>query len=252
MLHRQSRLTEIVSNLEILSNTYSMAPSTPPILTCEKLTKTYPAAGGDLTVFSNLDLSVAPGERIAITGESGCGKSSLLHLLGGLDRATSGAIRYRGQDISALNEAQSAEFRNKHIGFVWQIHYLLPEFTALENVMMPLLIRGDSKDSATPKALARLKDVGLEARATHRSGELSGGEQQRVVLARALIAEPSLLLADEPTGNLDARTGSHIFGLIEDLHQHYGLTSILVTHNLAFAAQCDRALSLENGVLVSR
>jgi lipoprotein-releasing system ATP-binding protein len=227
-----------------------MAPSTPPILACEKLTKSYPAAGGPLTVFSDLDLAVAPGERIAITGESGCGKSSLLHLLGGLDRATSGAILYRGQDISTLNESQAAAFRNQHIGFVWQIHYLLPEFTALENVMMPLLIRGESKDSAAPKAQARLKDVGLEARAAHRSGELSGGEQQRVVLARALITQPSLLLADEPTGNLDARTGAYIFGLIKDLHQHYGLTSILVTHNLAFAAQCDRALRLENGALL--
>jgi lipoprotein-releasing system ATP-binding protein len=222
----------------------------PAILTCEKLTKTYPAAGGDLTVFSDLDLSVEPGERVAIVGESGCGKSSLLHLLGGLDRTTAGTIRYRGQDISALNEAQAAEFRNRHIGFVWQIHYLLPEFTALENVMMPLLIGGVNKDLAEPKALARLKAVGLETRAAHRSGELSGGEQQRVVLARALVAEPSLLLADEPTGNLDARTGSYIFGLIQELHRHYGLTSILVTHNLAFAAQCDRALRLENGALV--
>jgi len=227
-----------------------MPPSDPPILTCENLTKSYPAAGGPLTVFSALDLAVQPGERIAIVGESGCGKSSLLHLLGGLDRPTAGTIRYKSQDISALNETAAADFRNRHIGFVWQIHYLLPEFTALENVMMPLLIRGDAKDSAAPKAMGRLKDVGLEARAAHRSGELSGGEQQRVVLARALIAEPSLLLADEPTGNLDARTGSHIFGLIKDLHEHYGLTSVLVTHNLAFAAQCDRALRLENGALV--
>ncbi len=220
------------------------------ILTCEKLKKSYPTPAGELLVFSDLDLTVQTGERIAIVGESGCGKSSLLHLLGGLDRPTAGAIRYRGDDISSLNEAQAAAFRNRHIGFVWQIHYLLPEFTALENVMMPLLIRGDSPERSAAKAMARLKDVGLESRATHRSGELSGGEQQRIVLARALIAEPSLLLADEPTGNLDARTGAHIFGLIQDLHQHYGLTSVLVTHNLAFAAQCDRALRLENGALV--
>jgi lipoprotein-releasing system ATP-binding protein len=221
-----------------------------PILTCEKLKKSYPTPAGDLLVFSDLDLSVQSGERVAIVGESGSGKSSLLHLLGGLDRPTSGAIRYRNQDISSLNEAAAAEFRNRHIGFVWQIHYLLPEFTALENVMMPLLIRGESREAAAPKALARLKDVGLDPRAGHRSGELSGGEQQRVVLARALIAEPSLLLADEPTGNLDARTGAHIFGLIQDLQQHYGLTSILVTHNPAFAAQCDRSLRLVNGALV--
>ena len=222
------------------------------ILSCEKLTKSYPSPAGELLVFSDLDLSIQAGERIAIIGESGCGKSSLLHLLGGLDRPTAGAIRYRGEDISTLNETQAAAFRNRHIGFVWQIHYLLPEFTALENVMMPLLIRGDLPEPTAAKAMARLKDVGLEARASHRAGELSGGEQQRIVLARALIAEPSLLLADEPTGNLDARTGAHIFGLIQDLHQHYGLTSVLVTHNLAFAAQCDRALRLENGALVSQ
>jgi len=221
-----------------------------PILACENLRKSYPAAGGELLVFSELNLSVEPGERVAIVGESGCGKSTLLHLLGGLDRPTAGTIRYKSQDISALNEGEAAAFRNRHIAFVWQIHYLLPEFTALENVMMPLLIRGESKDSAAPKAHERLKAVGLETRATHRSGELSGGEQQRVVLARALIAEPSLLLADEPTGNLDARTGANVFGLIKDLHEHYGLTSILVTHNLAFAAQCDRSLRLENGALV--
>jgi lipoprotein-releasing system ATP-binding protein len=227
-----------------------MHPPKTPILTCEKLTKTYPAAGGPLTVFSDLDLSVDPGERIAIVGESGCGKSSLLHLLGGLDRPSAGTIKYKSQDISSLDEAAAADFRNRHIGFVWQVHYLLPEFSALENVMMPLLIRGEARESASSKAHDRLKVVGLEARAAHRSGELSGGEQQRVVLARALVAEPSLLLADEPTGNLDTRTGTYIFGLIKDLHQHYGLTSILVTHNLSFAAQCDRALRLENGGLV--
>jgi lipoprotein-releasing system ATP-binding protein len=227
-----------------------MAQSGTAILTCEKLKKSYTSAGSELTVFSDLDLSVEPCERVAIVGESGSGKSTLLHLLGGLDRATSGTIRYRSQDISALNEAESAAFRNKHIGFVWQIHYLLPEFTALENAMMPLLIRGEVHGAAEAKAMARLQDVGLAARATHRAGELSGGEQQRVVLARALVGEPSLLLADEPTGNLDARTGAQIFGLIADLHQHFGLTSILVTHNLAFAAQCDRALRLENGFLI--
>jgi lipoprotein-releasing system ATP-binding protein len=223
---------------------------TTPILACENLKKAYASAGGELVVFDALNLAIQPGERVAIVGESGCGKSTLLHLLGGLDRASSGTIRYRGNDISSLNEAQSADYRNRHIGFVWQIHYLLPEFTALENVMMPLLIRGEERESAATKATARLKDVGLAARATHRAGELSGGEQQRVVLARALIGEPSLLLADEPTGNLDARTGSQIFGLIGDLHRQYGLTSVLVTHNLAFAEQCDRALRLENGGLV--
>jgi lipoprotein-releasing system ATP-binding protein len=226
-------------------------PESPtPILACENLKKSYPSAGGELVVFDSLNLTVQTGERVAIVGESGCGKSTLLHLLGGLDRASSGTIRYRGNDISALSEAESAAYRNRHIGFVWQIHYLLPEFTALENIMMPLLIRGEQRESASAKAISRLRDVGLEARAAHRAGELSGGEQQRIVLARALVGEPSLLLADEPTGNLDARTGSQIFGLIGDLHRQYGLTSILVTHNLAFAEQCDRALRLENGALV--
>jgi lipoprotein-releasing system ATP-binding protein len=226
-----------------------MAQSSTAILACDNLQKSYLSAGGELVVFANLNLAVEPGERVAIVGESGSGKSTLLHLLGGLDRPTSGSIRYRGRDISALNESESAEFRNRHIGFVWQIHYLLPEFTALENVMMPLLIRGVPREAASPKALARLKDVGLEARATHRSGELSGGEQQRVVLARALVGEPALLLADEPTGNLDQRTGSIIFDLIGDLHRQHGLTSVLATHNLSFAERCDRVLRLENGAL---
>jgi lipoprotein-releasing system ATP-binding protein len=220
-----------------------------PVLACDNLQKSYQSAGKELVVFANLHLEVDAGERVAIVGESGSGKSTLLHLLGGLDRATGGTIRYKGRDISSLNEAESADFRNRHIGFVWQIHYLLPEFTALENVMMPLLVRGVTKEAAAPKAMARLADVGLEGRATHRSGELSGGEQQRVVLARALVGEPALLLADEPTGNLDERTGSTIFDLIGELHRQHGLTSVLVTHNLAFAARCDRVLRLEDGAL---
>jgi lipoprotein-releasing system ATP-binding protein len=221
-----------------------------PVLQCEKLKKAYPTADGELVVFSDLDLTIEKGEMVAIVGESGCGKSTLLHLLGGLDRATAGSIRYRGREISALSEVQSAEFRNRHIGFVWQIHYLLPEFTALENAMMPLLIRGMNRHNASALAKSRLEDVGLAARAFHRAGELSGGEQQRVVLARALVGDPSLLLADEPTGNLDEKTGNQIFGLIQDLHARHGLTSILVTHNLTFAARCGRVFRLENGVLL--
>ena len=230
--------------------TKRMAQSTTAILDCVNLEKSYTSAGRELVVFAGLNLSVEQGERVAIIGESGSGKSTLLHLLGGLDRPTRGAIRYKGSDISALSEAGAAEFRNRHIGFVWQIHYLLPEFTAIENVMMPLLIRGVTKETAAGKAIARLRDVGLEARATHRSGELSGGEQQRVVLARALVADPSLLLADEPTGNLDPRTGIYITDLIADLQRQHGLTSVLVTHNLALAEKCDRALRMENGRLV--
>jgi lipoprotein-releasing system ATP-binding protein len=148
-----------------------------------------------------------------------------------------------------LPEAELANFRNRELGFVWQIHYLLPEFTALENVMMPLLIRGISQAEAAPAARARLEEVGLSARATHRAGELSGGEQQRVVLARALVGNPSFLLADEPTGNLDHRTGEHVIGLLTELHRAHQLTSIYVTHNLSFARRCDRILRLESGAL---
>jgi len=149
-----------------------------------------------------------------------------------------------------LNPSQQAEFRNREIGFVWQIHYLLPEFTALENVMMPLLVRGEGHAKAATESLARLDEVGLRARASHRAGELSGGEQQRVVLARALVGKPSVLLADEPTGNLDFRTSEMIFQLFEDLHRTHQLTSVFVTHNLAFAHRCDRVMSLEKGGLV--
>jgi lipoprotein-releasing system ATP-binding protein len=184
-------------------------------------------------------------------GESGAGKSTLLHLLGGLDRPSAGAIYYGSREITDLTDAGQADFRNREIGFVWQIHYLLPEFTALENVMMPLLIRGWARPRAAVDALAKLDDVGLRARASHRAGELSGGEQQRVVLARALVGKPSVLLADEPTGNLDFRTGGMIFDLLSDLHRSHGLTSVLVTHNLAFARRCNRVLSLEGGGLAS-
>ena len=173
----------------------------------------------------------------------------MLHLLGGLDMPTSGRIYFGSRDIGTLSEAELAEFRNREIGFVWQIHYLLPEFTAIENVMMPLLIRGVRQEDALPVSWARLDEVGLRSRAEHRAGELSGGEQQRVVLARALAAEPRFLFADEPTGNLDARTGEMIMGLLKDLHVSHKLTSVYVTHNLAFARQCDRVLRLENGLL---
>ncbi|MCL5743532.1 MAG: ABC transporter ATP-binding protein, partial [Acidobacteria bacterium] len=203
----------------------------------------------DLVIFSEVNLEVRRGERLALVGESGAGKSTLLHLLGGLDRPTKGTIYYGTKDISGLADWELADFRNQEIGFVWQIHYLLPEFTALENVMMPLLIRGVARETAASEALARLDEVGLKARATHRAGELSGGEQQRVVLARALVGKPSVLLADEPTGNLDFRTGEMIFELLESLHQSHQLTSVFVTHNLSFARRCDRILKLESGCL---
>jgi lipoprotein-releasing system ATP-binding protein len=197
-----------------------------------------------------VSLEVHKGEMLALVGESCAGKSTLLHLLGGLDRPSNGTIYYGGTEISRLADSEQADFRNREIGFVWQIHYLLPEFTAQENVMMPLLIRGVSHTVAASESLARLDEVGLRARSSHRAGELSGGEQQRVVLARALVGKPSVLLADEPTGNLDFRTGEMIFELLAGLHRTHQLTSVLVTHNLSFAHRCDRVLNLEKGGLV--
>jgi len=221
-----------------------------PYICARKLAKRYRSGEAALVVFENLDLDVERGEMLALVGESGAGKSTLLHLLGGLDRPTEGSIQYQGREISALNEADRADFRNREIGFVWQIHYLLPEFTALENVIMPLLIRGMAHAAATAEGEARLDEVGLRARASHRAGELSGGEQQRVVLARALVAKPSVLLADEPTGNLDFRTGEMVFDLLAGLHRAHRLTSVFVTHNMAFARRCDRILTLDKGGLV--
>jgi lipoprotein-releasing system ATP-binding protein len=220
-------------------------------LHADNLSKVYRSGEADLVVLDGVSLEVRRGEMLALVGESGAGKSTLLHLLGGLDRPTSGTIYYGSVDISRLADAELACFRNREIGFVWQIHYLLPEFTALENVMMPLLIRGVPHAKAASDSLARLDEVGLQARATHRAGELSGGEQQRVVLARALVGEPSILLADEPTGNLDFRTGEMIFELLERLHRSHTLTSVFVTHNLLFAKRCDRVLTMEGGTLVA-
>ena len=214
------------------------------------LSKVYQSGGADLVIFSGLDLEVYRGEMLAVVGESGAGKSTLLHLLGGLDRPSGGTIYYGSTEISGLSDSAQADFRNREIGFVWQIHYLLPEFTAQENVMMPLLIRGWPRARAASESLARLDEVGLRARSSHRAGELSGGEQQRVVLARALVGQPQVLLADEPTGNLDFRTGEMIFELLEGLHRSHRLTSVFVTHNLSFARRCDRVLNMEKGGLV--
>jgi lipoprotein-releasing system ATP-binding protein len=221
-----------------------------PHIRVQGLSKIYQSGGADLVVFSGVDLEIARGEMLALIGESGAGKSTLLHLLGGLDRPSSGTIYYESTEISSLSDSAQADFRNREIGFVWQIHYLLPEFTAQENVMMPLLIRGCPHSQAASESLARLDEVGLRARSTHRAGELSGGEQQRVVLARALVGRPQVLLADEPTGNLDFRTGEMIFELLANLHRSHQLTSVFVTHNLAFARRCDRVLAMENGGLV--
>src|SRR5262245_58851000 len=222
-----------------------------PYIRARDLTKKYRSGDNDLVVFANLNLDIERGEMLALVGESGAGKSTLLHLLGGLDRPSSGTIHYGSREISGLAQSEQSDFRNREIGFVWQIHYLLPEFTAEENVMMPLLIRGWPREKAAAEALARLDEVGLRARATHRAGELSGGEQQRVVLARALVGRPSVLLADEPTGNLDFRTGEMIFELLDGLHRSHNLTSVFVTHNLSFARRCSRALAMEKGGLVT-
>src|ERR1700693_3511219 len=213
------------------------------------LTKKFRSGETELVVFSDLSFEVSQGEQLSLVGESGAGKSTLLYLLGGLDRPSSGTIYFDQKNIFSLPESELAEFRNREIGFVWQNHSLLPEFTALENVMMPLLIRGVRVPDAKARSLARLDEVGLQNRASHRAGELSGGEQQRVALARALVGNPTVLLADEPTGNLDFRTGEMIITLLGDLHRAHGLTSIYVTHNISFASRCDRVLQLEKGIL---
>jgi lipoprotein-releasing system ATP-binding protein len=226
-----------------------MFVSTEIAVRAQGLSKSYLSGGAELVIFSGLELEVGRGERLALVGESGAGKSTLLHLLGGLDRPTEGAIYFGHKDICKLAENELADFRNRELGFVWQIHTLLAEFTALENVMMPLLIRGQSRDQAEPVSLARLDEVGLKNRATHRAGELSGGEQQRVVFARALVGDPKVLLADEPTGSLDYRTGGLMMDLLDELHRSRNLTSIHVTHNLKFARRADRVLALERGRL---
>jgi lipoprotein-releasing system ATP-binding protein len=213
------------------------------------LEKTYRTARGELTLFRGLDLTIAAGEMVAIVGQSGAGKSTLLHVLGALDAPTAGSVLCASVDVNRLNPTQAAAFRNREVGYVWQFHYLLPEFTALENVAMPLLARGVRKAEALAVAAGWLREVGLAERHEHRPGELSGGEQQRVALARALVNKPRLLLADEPTGDLDEATAGRIFDLIERLHRTHGLTSILVTHNMDLAARCTRGLRLEGGKL---
>jgi lipoprotein-releasing system ATP-binding protein len=229
------------------------------VLRAEGLTKIYPAVTGGagsrgsergaLELFRGLDLRVYTGEMVAIVGESGTGKSSLLHLLAALDTPTAGEVWCGDARLSGFTPKQAADFRNRDVGYVWQFHYLLPEFSALENVAMPLLARGVRQGAALAKAKFWLGEVGLADRETHRSGELSGGEQQRVSLARALVTEPKILLADEPTGDLDGKTAEAVFGLIQRLHEVHGLTSVLVTHSLEFAGRCGRVLRLREGRL---
>ncbi len=213
----------------------------------EGLKKVFRSGEADLVLFENLSFQVARGEMLAIVGESGAGKSTLLHIVSALDSASSGDVYCANLRLSTLSEDAAADFRNREVGFVWQFHYLLPEFTALENVAMPLLLRGASLQNAESEASQWLNQVGLAARASHRSGELSGGEQQRVALARALITKPKVLLADEPTGDLDTKTADSVFDLISRLHHEHQLTSLIATHNVAFARRCDRVLRLQQG-----
>ena len=223
------------------------------VLRAVGLTKVYPALSksnqGGLELFRDLNLTIHAGEMAAIVGESGAGKSTLLHLLAALDKPTTGEVWCGDSRLSTFTARQAADFRNREVGYVWQFHYLLPEFTALENVAMPLLSRGMRRAGAMDRARRWLEEVGLGERGEHRSGELSGGEQQRVSLARALVTEPRILLADEPTGDLDSKTAETVFSLIQGLHVVHGLTSVIVTHSLDFARRCGRMLRLRGGRL---
>jgi len=221
-----------------------------PLLRAEKIGKIYHSGTLPVVVFSDLSLAVWRGEMVAVVGASGSGKSTLLHVLSALDRPSNGDVYFGSRSLGRLNDVELAEFRNREVGFVWQLHHLLPEFTALENVMMPLLMSGQSERAAAARAREWLSELGLKARLDHRSGELSGGEQQRVAMARALVTRPTFLMADEPTGNLDEPTGAAVFELLLQLHRQHALTSIIVTHNPNFAARCDRTLRLTTGRLL--
>jgi len=221
----------------------------PTLVVAAAISKSYRTAAGEVPVLRGLDLEVPEGEMLAITGASGVGKSTLLHVLGTLDRPDAGSLRLAGEEVLSLSEARRCEFRNRTLGFVFQFHHLLPEFTALENVAMPLLVGRRPLAEARARARELLRELGLEEREDHRPGALSGGEQQRVAVARALAASPRALLADEPTGNLDRATGARLHELLRGLVSERGLTVIVVTHNEELAAGCDRALRLEGGCL---
>jgi lipoprotein-releasing system ATP-binding protein len=219
------------------------------VLACRGLRKEFREGGNVLTVLDGVELSVGRGDRVAIIGASGSGKTTLLQLLGGLDLPTAGEVRVAGQVLSALGDAQRGRLRNEALGFVYQFHHLLPEFSALENVAMPLFIRGMSAVRAMEEATGLLDRVGLGKRLSHRPGQLSGGERQRAAVARALITRPAVVLADEPTGNLDSRTGERVFELMLELNREMGTALVVVTHDVRIAARMDRVLELADGRL---
>ena len=221
-----------------------------PFLEARAIRKSYIVGTTTLPVLRDLDLVVEKGEMVAVVGASGVGKSTLLHALGGLDRIDHGTIVVGGVELTGLSDAEIVAFRNRQVGFVFQFHHLLPEFTALENVEMPMRIARTPIALARPRASELLHRVGLTERVTHRPGMLSGGEQQRVAVARALIMQPAILLADEPTGDLDEQTAGALHGLLREMHAAYGLTSVIATHNPRLAAACDRILRLESGKLI--
>ena len=225
-----------------------------PVLRARALEKTYAPLAANapgLQLFRDLNLEVASGEMVAIVGESGTGKSSLLHLLAALDKPTFGEVWCGPLDVTNLSPREAGNYRNRDIGYVWQFHYLLPEFTAVENVALPLLARGVSRKDALARADVWLSRVELHNRGHHRAGELSGGEQQRVSIARALVTQPKILLADEPTGDLDNVTAGRVFDLLQRLHREQALAGVMVTHNLGFARRCDRVLRLAGGKLTA-
>jgi len=215
------------------------------------LSKTFPMGGRELVVLNNINLHIQRGELIAIIGASGAGKSTLLQILGTLDRPTKGTVSFDGQNLFQLTEQQQAEFRNKRVGFVFQFHHLLPEFTALENACLPAMIQKREMADVVGEATKLLSEVGLADRIHHKPGELSGGEQQRVSVARALMQQPDLVLADEPTGNLDSHTGDALFSLMRQLNRSRGTTFVIVTHNDKLSAQADRIISMQDGAIIS-
>jgi lipoprotein-releasing system ATP-binding protein len=214
------------------------------------LHKSFSMGSHELPVIKGINLEIQRGELIAIVGASGAGKSTLLHILGTLDKPTSGTVTFDGQDLFQLSEAEQAEFRNRRVGFVFQFHHLLPEFTALENACMPALVQRRDQKTVEAEAVALLTEVGLAERVHHKPGELSGGEQQRVAMARALMQKPDVVLADEPTGNLDTHTGDSLFNLMRELNQSRRTTFIIVTHNDKLSAQCDRIIHMQDGMIV--